>query len=179
MIGMELTNEALPRSVDPDEVGITIRISCGVGTGRTALSAFDAALRDAGVADFNLVRLSSVIPPHSRVIDVHGRHQLTGGHGDLLYCVYAVDVATQPDESVWAGVAWSLARDGCGAGLFVEHTAPTKAALEHDLAASLDDMSRHRGGGFAPAGSVLASATCSGPPAAAVVIATYKREGWS
>lgn len=178
MIGMELAKDSLPRSGTPEEVGLTIRISCGVGTGRTALSAFDAALRDAGVADFNLVRLSSVIPPRSTVVDVHGDEQLDGGHGDLLYCVYAVDVATRPDETVWAGVAWSLATDGSGGGLFVEHTASTKEQLEHDLAASLDDMARGRGGAYAPAGSVLASASCTTQPAAAVVIATYRCEGW-
>jgi arginine decarboxylase len=178
MIEMGLASDTLPRSRGEEPVGLTIRVSGGVGTGRTALSAFDAALRDAGVANFNLVRLSSVIPPGSNVVDVRGDEQLTGGHGDLLYCVYAVDVAMQRDETVWAGVGWSLARDGSGGGLFVEHTAAHKDALEHDLAASLDDMARSRGGQYAPAGSVLASATCTGTPAAAVVVATYKREGW-
>ena len=33
-----------------------------VGTGRTELSAFDDALVQAGIGDYNLVQLSSVIP---------------------------------------------------------------------------------------------------------------------
>lgn len=177
MIDMAPVPGVLTRSNDP-ETELTIRVSCGTGSGRTPLSAFDGALRDAGVADFNLVRLSSVIPPRSRILDVHGQHQLTGEHGDLLYCVYAVALATEPDEIVWAGVGWSLAEDGSGAGLFVEHTGPTEGDVAWDISASLDDLSVRRGGGYREAGAVLTSATCTTQPAAAVVIATYKREGW-
>lgn len=159
--------------------GITIRVSSGSGSGRTPLSAFDSALRDAGVADFNLVRLSSIIPPGSTVIDVHARHQITGGHGDVLYCVYAAAYAYTPGETVWAGVAWALERDGSGAGIFVEHDAHSRHDLEWALAASVEDLSGRRGGGFDPAGSVIAPATCQGLPACAVVIASFRREGWS
>ena len=44
---------------------MTIYIASGVGIGKTPLSAFDAALKDAGVYNFNLITLSSVIPPKS------------------------------------------------------------------------------------------------------------------
>src|SRR3989344_3563037 len=44
-----------------------ISLTYGKGTGKTELSAFDAALWDAGIGDFNLITLSSVIPPDSRV----------------------------------------------------------------------------------------------------------------
>jgi arginine decarboxylase len=161
-----------------ETTGLTIRISSGVGTARTPLAAFDAALWDAGVANFNLVRLSSVIPPHSTISVVRGSQQIRGGHGDLLYCVYAVDVAARPAETVWAGISWSLADDGSGAGLFVEHTAGSEAQLEEHLSESLDDLGRHRGGGYTRAGSIAASATCENLPAAAVVIATYRHEAW-
>ena len=42
---------------------MTITLSTGTGEGPTPLAAFDAALVDAGVADHNLICLSSVIPP--------------------------------------------------------------------------------------------------------------------
>jgi arginine decarboxylase len=35
----------------------------GVGYGSTELTSFDAALLDAGIGDFNLVRMSSIMPP--------------------------------------------------------------------------------------------------------------------
>lgn len=46
----------------------TIYVTSGIGEGQTNLSAFDAALWDAGIANFNLIKLSSVIPPHSKVL---------------------------------------------------------------------------------------------------------------
>ena len=44
-----------------------IVLAQGTGCGPTELAAFDAALRDAGVANYNLLCLSSVIPPGSRL----------------------------------------------------------------------------------------------------------------
>jgi arginine decarboxylase len=157
---------------------LTIRVSSGTGFGRTRLSAFDAALRDAGVADFNLIRLSSVIPPGSHVVEVAGPDQLPGAHGDALYCVYADAYASTPGEQAWAGVAWSQRDDGSSAGLFVEHHGSTQSTVQRDLAASLEDLSLGRGGMYRPAGTVLASATCVDHPVAAVVIATYRSSGW-
>ena len=63
--------------------GLDITVRTGTGTARTLLAAFDSALLSAGVANFNLITLSSVIPPRSsvRVVDT----TLPGGHGDRLY----------------------------------------------------------------------------------------------
>ncbi len=40
-----------------------IHIGTSIGTGETELSAFDTALYNAGIANYNLLYLSSVIPP--------------------------------------------------------------------------------------------------------------------
>jgi len=45
-----------------------IIITHGVGEGTTVLTAFDRALLDAGIADLNLVQVSSVLPPGSTVL---------------------------------------------------------------------------------------------------------------
>ena len=42
----------------------------GIGKGETALSAFDAALKQAGVYNYNLICLSSIIPPGAIVKEV-------------------------------------------------------------------------------------------------------------
>ena len=39
-----------------------INVVNGVGEGQTELSAFDAALKDSGVYNYNIMYLSSVIP---------------------------------------------------------------------------------------------------------------------
>ncbi len=158
---------------------LTIRVSSGAAEGRTRLSAFDAALRMAGVADFNLIRLSSVIPPASEVLEVAGPDQLPGRHGDALYCVYAAGYASTPHSEAWAGVAWSRRRDGSGAGLFVEHDGLSEGDVRHELATSLEDLSLTRGGHFEPDGELLASARCVERPVCALVIATYRVQGWN
>ena len=39
---------------------MNIHVASGLGTGPTKLSAFDAALNAAGVANYNIIKLSSV-----------------------------------------------------------------------------------------------------------------------
>ena len=45
-----------------------IRLSTGVGVADTSLAAFDAALYEAGIGNFNLLPLSSVIPPGADIV---------------------------------------------------------------------------------------------------------------
>ena len=163
----------------PHVDGLTIRVSAGTGTGRTELSAFDAALTSVGVGDFNLIRLSSVIPPGSDVVQVGPQQQVTGGHGDRLYCVYATAYASAPLQQAWAGMAWSRRNDGSGEGLFVEHSASSETTVTADLRSSLADLSQRRGGDFTEAGLVTASVHCVDQPVCALVIATFQSVPWS
>jgi arginine decarboxylase len=158
--------------------GLLIRVSAGSGIGPTRLAAFDSALRSAGVADFNLIRLSSVIPPGATVTTSPADDQIRGKHGDLLYCVYADAYASTPGEQAWAGIAWSRRDDGSGEGLFVEHSGASRPTVERDLRATLEAMSVGRAFNFAPAGSLVSSAECADHPVCAVVIAAYCRASW-
>ena len=157
---------------------LTIRVSAGTGTGRTTLAAFDSALADAGVSDFNLVRLSSIVPPGSQVLEVAGPQQVQGGHGDVLYCVYARAHAMLPGHEAWAGVAWSRRDDGSGAGLFVEHEGPSREQVSTDLTHSLQDLSATRGGAYREENRQVVGITCVALPVCAVVVATFRRTGW-
>lgn len=157
---------------------LTIRVSTGTGTGRTPLAAFDSALAAAGVHDFNLIRLSSVVPPGSQILEVDASDQLRGGHGDALYCVYAEAHASLPGHEAWAGIAWSRRDDGSGAGLFVEHEGPSHEQVATDLTHSLEDLSATRGGIYRPEGRRLVGIVCDALPVCAVVVATFRRAGW-
>ena len=103
-------------------------IARAIGRARTELAAFDAALVTVRVASYNLIRLSSVIPPNREVIDVD-RCPLDdhGAWGDRLYCVYAGQRTSTPGEQVWAGVGW-VQDDRTGRGLFVEHEGSSESA---------------------------------------------------
>lgn len=158
---------------------LVIRVTAGSGTGRTTLAAFDAALRSAGVADHNLIRLSSIVPPGA-VVEVSPAHdQLRGEFGDKLYCVYAVSFATEVDEETWAGVGWSRSRDGDGRGLFVEHVGHAEAHVRNLILTTLGDMNEGRDRAYEVENMVLSSARCEKQPVCALVIATYRTEGWT
>lgn len=157
-----------------DPVGLDISIRTGSGSGRTLLSAFDHALQSAGVADFNLVTLSSVIPPGSRLR--HVSNTLPGGHGDLLFCVRAEAYAEHSGDIAWAGLGWCV--DETGGGLFVEHHGGSEASVVEQIELSLGDMNAKRGGGYGPVQMALASAHSTGLPTCAVVVAAYRVSSW-
>ena len=158
---------------------LTIRITGGCGWGRTSMAAFDSALRSAGVADHNLIRLSSIIPPAAVVDRCKPEDQLRGAFGDVLYCVYAVAHATERGDDAWAGIGWSLASDGSGRGVFVEHAGHSEDQLRSMIQMSLGDMAAGRHHAYEFADQVLSSAHCSAQPACAVVVATYRTTTWA
>ena len=160
------------------EQALTIALNTGTGRGPTALAAFDAALRAAGVGEYNLLRLSSVIPPHSTLVRSGAEGQRTGRWGDRLHCVYASQLAEQAGEQAWAGIGWVLRQDGSEAGLFVEHEGPTEQGVLDDIALSLGDMVRRRGGDYTAPELLVSSATCVDEPVCALVVAGYQTTGW-
>ncbi len=171
------THQSTMAEIDTFAMGapvLPISIRTSAGEGRTSLSAFDAALHGAGVSNFNLVRLSSVIPQAGRID--FDTAPVIGDHGDRLYCVYAAGHADQPGETVWAGIGW--VRDESGQGLFVEHTAGTEAELQELIRLSLEDLNERRGGGYGRIESVTVSATNRGRPACALAFASYQAAGW-
>ncbi len=153
-----------------------ITVRSGSGVGRTALAAFDRALHAVGASNFNLVTLSSVIPPGSDVRVVVD--DLGGVHGDRLYCVLSAAHAEQPGEIVWAGLGWVRAPD-TGAGLFVEHHAGSEESLREMIDLTLGDMVESRGGGYGEITAVVTSAHCVDRPVCALVLAAYSVVPWS
>lgn len=148
-----------------------------VGRGPTELAAFDAALVAAGIADRNLLYLSSVLPPGSQVRPVPRLDRTPGDWGDRLYCVMAQHRTSTPGSQAWAGVGW--VRDRTGRGLLVEHEAEDEATLRSTVATSLEALVRNRGGVDLPeADLVVSGATCDGTPVCALVVAVFEAASW-
>jgi arginine decarboxylase len=157
---------------------LTIRVSRGMGSGPTPLAAFDEALRAAGVADFNLVRLSSIIPPGAVVRETAPAGQIRGGFGDLLYAVYADAYTSDPGQTACAGVTWARAADGSGSGLFAEYAGSSPAAVTRELQQTMATMTARRTGAYQTSGLLLEEITCDSAPVCAVVIASYRAVSW-
>jgi arginine decarboxylase len=155
-----------------------ISIRSGVGTGPTTLAAFDDALNKTGVANFNLIRLSSVIPPGTEVVDEGGSEPVAGGWGDRLYAVYADCRAEQPNEEVWAGVGWVLDK-ATKRGMFVEHEGNSEKQVRANIRASLKSLMGIRAGNFGPIKMRVVGTVCESAPVCALVIAPYETQGWA
>jgi arginine decarboxylase len=147
----------------------------GIGIGGTSLAAFHAALVSVDLGHYNLVRLSSVVPPGTTV-DATGKAPTP--EGDRLYCVYAEQRATAVGEQAWAGIGWVQRLDGQG-GLFVEHEGPREKMVTDAIRTSLRDLVAGREDEFTPGDWVVNGAVCTGEPVCSLVIAPYETASWA
>jgi len=157
---------------------MTIQIASGTGTGPTKLAAFDSALVEAGVANYNLIRLSSIVPPGSKIVNNKGAvADKPGEWGDRLYVVMADTRVDTPNAEAWAGIGWVQDKK-TGKGLFVEHEGGSEAAVRRDIEQSLEALMAVRNVNFGPIHTKVVGRTCSHEPVCALVIAAYQAGGW-
>jgi arginine decarboxylase len=154
-----------------------IPVTTGTGSGPTPIAAFDAALLDGGLGNFNLIRLSSVIPPLSLVEMASGPVAPLGRWGDRLYVVYASHGTSERGHTAWSGIGWIQNAD-TGAGLFVEHDADDEETVRADITSSLAAMAEGRTVDFGPPSIVTAGVRCIDQPVAAVTAAVFGAHGW-
>ena len=92
-----------------------VSLVAGHAEGDTELNAFDRALQDARVADINFLRVTSVMPPGARIIDLP-RYPA----GLLLPAVYARVASSRAGERIAAAIGIGICRDRHG--VIMEHT---------------------------------------------------------
>lgn len=154
-----------------------IYIARGKGTGTTELGAFDAALNDSGIANFNLLRLSSVIPPNAEIIEEDDKvPPIKGEWGDRLYVVQAHFETSVHGEEAWAGVGWVV--DEKGKGLFVEHEGESEDFVRTSITDTLNDLMKNRGRDFGQIHMMVEGISCKDRPVCAMVTAVYDAEPW-
>lgn len=155
-----------------------IQLSAGVGSGPTKLAAFDSALQAAGIANYNIIRLSSIIPPGTEIVEVEGKYiKQPGKWGDRLYAVLAEFRTDTPNTESWAGIGWVQDKK-TGAGLFVEHEGANEAQVCRDITSSLEHLSATRGVDFGEINMKVVGITCVHAPVCALVIASYQASPW-
>ena len=102
-----------------------IHIVWGEGEGRTEVSAFDKALAMAGIHNYNLIYLSSVIPPDSVIIESGKIENIAGADvGDMLRVVISRNISTKRGSWISSGLGWVQAEVG---GIFIELSAESRA----------------------------------------------------
>ncbi len=157
-----------------------IYIASGVGTGPTALSAFDSALNEAGIANYNIIRLSSVIPPNSIIINQNSSVQsnlISGSWGDRLCVVMAEQRVDTPNAEAWAGIGWVQDQES-GKGLFVEHEGNSEATVRKNITQSLEALMTTRQVNFGQIHMKVAGETCTQHPVCVLVVAVFQTNIW-
>jgi len=157
-----------------------IYLASGLGNGPTKLAAFDAALNDAGVANYNLLRLSSVVPPGSKIIPSDSpipEEVMPGQWGDRLYVVIAEKRVDTPNAEAWAGIGW-VQDEKTGKGLFVEHEGESEKHVRRDIQQSLEALMATRNVDFGEIHMQVVGKTCTHHPVCALVVAVYQASDW-
>lgn len=114
----------------------TIHVAGGVGVAPTEMSAYDAALADANLHNYNLIAVSSVIPADATLELVDEAPDL-GPAGNKLTVVQGKTVAGPESdaEPITTGIGWAT---GPGPGLFYEASGTDPEAVEAEIRRGLD-----------------------------------------
>ncbi len=113
----------------------------GVGRHREKLASFEMALRSAGIEKFNLVRVSSILPPNCEIVSrEEGLAELSPG--EIVFCVLSENSSNEPHRLITASIGCAVPKDSNLYGYLSEHHSfgeSEKEAGEYaeDLAASM------------------------------------------
>jgi len=94
-----------------------ISVVAGSGEGRTELTAFDRALMDAGIANLNFLRVTSILPAGTAVVPVPALEP-----GTLTPAVYARIASHTPGERIAAAVGVGVSPDAYGVIMEYSHS---------------------------------------------------------
>lgn len=113
----------------------------GVGKHKECLQSFEEALRTAGIAPYNVVRVSSIFPPHCQIVSrSRGLQLLTPG--EIVFCVMAESRTNEPNRLACAGIGLAIPANKDRHGYIAEHhgfgmTKRTCADYVEDMAATM------------------------------------------
>ena len=97
-----------------------IFFTTGVGIHEEKLASFEMALRDARIAPYNLVRISSILPPHCEFVEREdGVERLQAG--EIVFCVLSKASSNEPGSKLGASVGVAVPKDRSMYGYISEH----------------------------------------------------------
>ncbi len=113
----------------------------GIGVHKSQLGSFENALRDAGIAKYNLVEVSSIFPPYAEIVDrEEGLSELKPGQ--ILFLVLARNSSNELSRLITASVGLAIPRNRTMYGYLSEHhsfgeTAESAGKFAESLAAEM------------------------------------------
>jgi arginine decarboxylase len=113
----------------------------GVGRHKEKLASFELALRDAGIEKFNLVTVSSIMPPNCKMVTKEkGLSEM--GAGEIVHCVLARNETNENNRLIVSSIGVAVPTDSSAYGYLSEHhsfgeTDEKAGEYAEDLAASM------------------------------------------
>jgi arginine decarboxylase len=133
--------ETPPRPATDAILPQRVFLTKGVGVHREKLASFEGALRDAGIAAFNLVRVSSIFPPGCRILP-RAKGLKTLSPGQVTFVVMSDNATCEPHRLLSSSVGIAIPKDPTKYGYLSEYHSfgerETKAGdYAEDLAAQM------------------------------------------
>lgn len=113
----------------------------GVGIHKNYLQAFELALEKAGISKFNLVSVSSILPPNCKKVSrEEGLEYLK--LGEIVFVVMSKNATNEPNRLISASIGCAIPADSNQYGYIAEHhsfgqTYEKAGEFAEDLAASM------------------------------------------
>jgi arginine decarboxylase len=113
----------------------------GMGRHREQLTSFELALRNAGIASFNLVSVSSIFPPLCKLVPrQRGLSELESG--EVIFCVLSRNATDEPHRLIGSSIGVAIPKDEKRYGYLSEHHSfglkqRTAGDYAEDLAATM------------------------------------------
>ena len=92
----------------------------GIGRGETQLQSFENALRDADIAPYNLVSVSSILPPYAEIVDKSEGIKLLS-YGQILFTVLARNSSNELNRMISSAIGVAVPSDRSKWGYLSEH----------------------------------------------------------
>ena len=113
----------------------------GAGRHKEKLQSFEMALRDADIAKYNLVRVSSILPPGCKIISRNRGVELLAA-GEVIHCVFSENSTNEPNRLLVSSIGIAIPTGRERYGYLSEHhsfgqTERAAGDYSEDLAATM------------------------------------------
>lgn len=101
----------------------------GIGQHRNKVVSFELALREAGIAQYNLVEVSSIFPPGCEIIKPEAGINFLSP-GEIVYCVMSRNSTDEAHQMIAASVGLAVPEDRDKYGYLLEYQSFNQSAEE-------------------------------------------------
>ena len=122
-----------------------IILASGVGFGTTEITAFDNALLKAGVGNYNLIKVSSIIPPNSQYEGNNLKLLNEKPIGSLLPAVYTYTYSRRENQPILSAIMCGFPKDKNNNGVIFKYSGNSNPdEAKFILNQMLDEASKNR-----------------------------------